>query len=129
LYDEVSPARRQRLHRAIGQALAERDAGTTAQRLADLAFHFVRAGDAERGVRYALAAGDAALQAQAAAEAAAHYQAAYDLLTLQQAELRVLALLGLGSAAMLLGEYGRAVASFRLAAEDRERRGDLLAAA
>jgi predicted ATPase len=72
LYTEVTAVRRRRLHAAIGEALERR--GTTGDRhLADLAFHFTRAGDRARGATYALAAADRALASFAGAEAQSLY--------------------------------------------------------
>ena len=54
LYEDVPVHRRKRLHQAIGVALEGEPIRESPRRLADLTFHFVRAGDVERGVAYAL---------------------------------------------------------------------------
>lgn len=113
LYGEVSRARRRRLHRAIGEALEGQRKPDSPQQLADLAFHFGQASDAVRGVRYALAAGEQALRAHAASDAIGHYQLACDLLAdSADAAPRARALLGLGDAATLSGDYHLAVQAY-----------------
>lgn len=116
LYIEVSGARRRRLHRAIGEAL-EAGAGEGDQRTADLAFHFVQAGDTTRGVSYALAAGEEALRGGAAQEAAAYYRAAVDLLPGRTDEARrSVALLGVAEASLHMDDYRQAAVSYRAVA-------------
>ena len=56
LYDEISASRRRRLHSQIGHLLEQIASVPDPQRLANLAFHFVRAGDRDRGISYALQA-------------------------------------------------------------------------
>ena len=126
----VPATRRRRLHQAIGAALAAQADATSARDLADLAFHFVQAGDATRGVAYALAAGEQALRAYAPAEAMAHYRAAIDLLTGSDDEARrTAALLGLGDAATLAGDYRQAADSYAAAQAAAGRAGDRAAMA
>src|SRR5204863_236891 len=60
LYAEVSTSRRQRLHGAIGRALEARDNAKSSYRLAELAFHFARSNDRERGATYSLRAAEQA---------------------------------------------------------------------
>jgi DNA-binding CsgD family transcriptional regulator len=113
---ELSGARRQRLHLAIGEVLESQGEGDSSRRLADLAFHFAEAGATERGVAYALASGERALRASAAAEALRHYQTAVRLLGPGgEPARRAAALAGLGDAATLAGEYLQAGEAYRAA--------------
>src|SRR5262249_14000095 len=52
LYEELNPIRRRRLHRQAAQGLEQRDGGSacTVERLA---YHYIQAGDYERGLTYA----------------------------------------------------------------------------
>ena len=80
LSQDLTPSRLRRLHGAIGRALEADAERSGARQLAELAFHFARAGDAGRGVRYAIGAAEDAMRSYAPAEAAAHLRAALGLL-------------------------------------------------
>jgi DNA-binding SARP family transcriptional activator len=80
LYDGMSTARRARIHRRVGDALEQ--AGPE-RHLSALAHHFTRAAqphDAERAIRYALAAGAQATEMLAHEEAADHYARGLEVL-------------------------------------------------
>jgi len=106
LYAEVSTSRSRRLHGIIGQLLEAsygQEQTLSASQLADLAFHFARSGDQERGVHYTLRAAAQALQATALEEAMAQYRAALVLLGPEDRR-RGDVLLDLGEAALLAGK-------------------------
>jgi predicted ATPase/DNA-binding CsgD family transcriptional regulator len=127
---ELGSTRRRQLHQIIGAALEAQGDASTAQRLADLAFHFAEAGDLEHGVTYALAAGEQTLRASAAEEAIAHYRDAIRLLgTSGRLAQRVTALMGLGAAATLGGDYREAANAYQMAQELWLQSGDAMAAA
>jgi DNA-binding CsgD family transcriptional regulator/tetratricopeptide (TPR) repeat protein len=129
---DIGAAQRRRLHQAIGEALeaSDKPASGSSQRLADRAFHFVEAGDTKRGVAYALAAAEQALRAQAATEAAGYYRAAADLLVDRHDDgRRVAALLRLGEAATLAGDFFQAAESYQAASAAAAAAGDTAAAA
>lgn len=123
LYDELPAARRIRLHRRAGDALAQRYAGDEEPHLTELAHHFVQAapgGDAERALTYARRAGDRALALLAYEEAARHYRLALQALELGRPAdqgARVDLLLALGDAEQRLGELGAAAAAFAQAGQ------------
>ena len=79
LYQEVPRHRLRRLHLRAGEAL-ERVAGERPEAWAELARHFLAAGERTRATRYAVLAGDHAAKLYAHAEAVQHYEAALDLL-------------------------------------------------
>jgi DNA-binding CsgD family transcriptional regulator/tetratricopeptide (TPR) repeat protein len=118
LYAEVGSVRRRRLHQAIGEALDAQGGTDSPQQLADLAFHFAEAGETARGVTYALACGERALRASAAVEAMGYYRTALGLLG-SSGEIghRAVALMGLGNAAVLAGDYDQAVEAYQAAGE------------
>ena len=118
LYVDVPANRRRRLHQAIGEALEREPAQDSPRRLADLTFHFVRAGDSARGVAYAIEAAEQALAASAPGEAVEHFRAAADLLAGSAGydARRARALLGLGEAATLIGDHRQAEESYRAVA-------------
>jgi tetratricopeptide (TPR) repeat protein len=114
---EVAGERQRRLHLAIGVALEAE--GVTRRVLPDLAHHFVRSGDRQRGVEYALAAGEEALTTYAAADAVRHFRAAVALMPEgTDVPRRVGVLLRLGAAAIRIGDYRAASTSYTSAASE-----------
>ncbi len=97
LYDELPRFRLRRLHLRAGEAL-ERARSGRPEETAELARHFLAAGNLERGATYALAAGDHAMGQYAHGEAAGHYQAALGVLEEQGDEA------GAAGARLKLGE-------------------------
>ncbi|MFZ1438585.1 MAG: AAA family ATPase [Candidatus Microthrix subdominans] len=78
LAQDLSPIRRQRIHRHIAEVLETR-VGTSP---AELAVHFIaatRPTNADKGIRYATLAGDAAMDALAAEDAASWFTQALEL--------------------------------------------------
>jgi DNA-binding CsgD family transcriptional regulator len=128
LYDEVSPARRRRLHGVIGRVLEGRASASSADGLAALAFHFARSGDAPRGADYARRAAEQSLAAYAAEQALELYQAALELLDASDPTRGDL-LLASGDAALLANAGPAAEAAFAAAREWFSAAGDLPAAA
>jgi ATP/maltotriose-dependent transcriptional regulator MalT len=128
LYSEVSSARRMMLHERIGQALEAQTDETTAQRLAELAFHFARSGDRERGAEYSFQAAQSALRAFAFDQSITHCQTALDLIPRDDRRRGPL-LLALGEAALLSGLESRAAAAYRAAEVWFEARADRSATA
>ncbi|HEX3835095.1 MAG TPA: AAA family ATPase [Solirubrobacteraceae bacterium] len=118
LYAAMSSDRRTRVHRRVGLALEQlRDPP-----LGALAHHFTRAaepGDAERAIRYALAAGAQAKAMLANEEAAEHYARALEVLERSSPdalERRCELLVELGEARLRSGERPASWAVFREAA-------------
>jgi len=85
LYDGLSLRRKMLLHERIGEALERVYADTLDAHAADLAFHFSQVGrsQAEKAIRYALQAADAAARVYAYDEAIAHYRSAIELLPIE----------------------------------------------
>ncbi|HEX3270009.1 MAG TPA: AAA family ATPase [Ktedonobacterales bacterium] len=128
IYDDMTHARRQRLHGFIGHALEARSLSPDAQRLSELAYHFARSGDRVRGADYARRAAQLALAAYAPEEALAHYRAVLEL-TGADDPRRGETLIGVGDAATLAGAHDDAVSAFTAAQAWYERSGDRVAAA
>ncbi len=128
LYDDMTHARRQRLHGFIGRALEARSQPSDAQRLSELAYHFAHSGDRPRGAHYAQRAAQLAMAAYAPEEALAHYHAIVEL-TGADDPRRGETLMGMGDAATLAGARDDAVAAFAAAQAWYERSGDRVAAA
>ncbi|HET9105500.1 MAG TPA: AAA family ATPase [Solirubrobacteraceae bacterium] len=119
LYGGMSAPRRARWHRRVGIALEQ--AGAEAQ-IGALARHFTRAAqaqDAERAVRYALAAAEQAATMLAHDQAAEHLESALSVLDRfapADRARRLALLLELGEARIRCGERPRAWGVFREAA-------------
>jgi class 3 adenylate cyclase len=102
LYEELTAARRARLHRRVGEALEELTAGKPETRIDELAHHWLAAtqvADAAKAIGYARQAGERALANLAFEEAAAHYERALSVLAPHDRageELRCDVLLALG---------------------------------
>ena len=102
LYEELSTARRVRLHRQIGEVL-ESDVDA---HLSQLAYHFAEAaqgGGIDKAIEYSKRAGERALEQLAYEEAAGHYDRALQVLELQddiQSRQRYDLMLPLGCALM-----------------------------
>jgi class 3 adenylate cyclase/tetratricopeptide (TPR) repeat protein len=79
LTGELPPRRLRRLHLAAGQALERLPRPVRERRATELAQHFLRGGEPERGLPYAILAGDAAEAVFAHADAAIHYGTALEL--------------------------------------------------
>ena len=85
LYEDVSLARRIRLHRQVGKAIEEIHAADLSPWLADLAGHFVACsvdGDSEKGIRYSIEAGRQSMRLVAYGEAVKHFRQAAELVEL-----------------------------------------------
>ena len=85
LYDELSAARRVRLHRRIGEVLEKLYQSRVEPHLAELAYHFFQAapgGDLKKAIDYAVRAAQFATRVLAYEEAAAHYDRALQALEL-----------------------------------------------
>jgi predicted ATPase/DNA-binding CsgD family transcriptional regulator len=131
LYEEVTTTRRRRLHGQIGQvveAQREQPGQSTAQHLAELAFHFARSGDRAKGAMYAERAAEQAMSSYAPEDAMAHYRTALELAGPTDARRGDL-LLGLGEAAMLTNSRAEAVAALEAAQAWFKQAGDPVAAA
>jgi DNA-binding NarL/FixJ family response regulator len=130
LYAEVSTSRRQRLHKEIGQILEARynqESTKSAYKLAELAFHFAHSGDSRQGATYAREAAEHAMQSFAFEGAIVHYRMALELLDPEDEERGNL-LLGLGEAALLVGEESEAAVAYQAALTWFSQAGDAQAA-
>jgi tetratricopeptide (TPR) repeat protein len=70
LYDELTARRRQRLHRAAGEALEGRSERERERRMAELAYHFAQTDQWEKAVEYSMQAAERAHDAGARREEA-----------------------------------------------------------
>ncbi len=127
LYEGLSPPRRARIHRRVGDAL-ETTRGE--KQLTALALHFARAAGAEeseKAIQYAMLAGEQATALLAHEEAAEHYACAIEVLERfepDQLERRAELLNLLGEAQVRAGERVEAGGSFVAAGEIATRLGD-----
>jgi tetratricopeptide (TPR) repeat protein/DNA-binding XRE family transcriptional regulator len=125
LYDDVPRFRLRKLHRQVGETL-ERAQGEQPEAWAELARHFLAAGEEERATHYALRAGDHAASLYGHAEAVQQYEMALALLK----EARDLVGTArtcekLGAVLSIAGRYDAALKVLDQAAETFGATGDL----
>ncbi len=128
LVADLPMARRARLHRRVGEAVAEIHADDDSGELSELAFHFAQAistGTADRALRYARRAAERAMWSHAFEDAVINYELALSLVT-DRAQ-RVDVLLGLGEALNNAGELARAAGYFEQAAAGAREQGAVAA--
>jgi predicted ATPase/DNA-binding XRE family transcriptional regulator len=114
---DLGTARRTLLHRMLGEALEQVALGAHAGGAAELAWHFLEAGDAERALRYSLQAGDTAAAMFAHEEAEKRYRTAVDLAReLKDRAMQIEGLLKLGVVLNNVGQLDEALAVLEEAA-------------
>jgi tetratricopeptide (TPR) repeat protein/transcriptional regulator with XRE-family HTH domain len=79
LYTELPSRKRRRLHVAAAEALATLPSQKREKRVAELSWHFLRGGDVERALPYAMLAGREAERLFAFGEAERHYRTGLEL--------------------------------------------------
>jgi class 3 adenylate cyclase len=124
LYENLSPTRRLRLHRQVGEALEAHYARDLGPHLAELAHHFcaaLPAGSADKAIQYARAAADRAVEQVAYEEAVRLYGSALALV--EDDTVRCELLLAVGGAQARAGETPGSKETYRNAAELAERLG------
>jgi predicted ATPase len=137
LYDELTTARRLRIHRRIGEAMEGLYAGHLEPHLAQLAYHFGEAAQgngADKAITYAVWAGERSVALLAYEEAVRFYQMALQALELGEPadqSQRCTLLLALGGAQRKAGELPQAMETLQHAAAIARRLGlaELLAQA
>jgi tetratricopeptide (TPR) repeat protein len=104
---EVSPFRRKKLHKTVGQALEKVYARNIDEHLGELALHFLVSGDKEKALEYFLKAGDKAENVYANSEAASYFQSALKLLEEKEGEIheRARILERIGDIKKFVGEF------------------------
>jgi Nif-specific regulatory protein len=82
LYNAMTDRRRSELHHRVGHVLEPLLESGSTQLLGQVAYHFARADEPERGIRYAIEAGDLAFRTMAQEEATEFYRSALELMDL-----------------------------------------------
>jgi predicted ATPase/DNA-binding SARP family transcriptional activator len=111
-YQQMSGARRQQVHRRVGEALEVEYRNRLDEVVSRLAHHFTAGGDREKALRYSIRAGDRARELYANEEAIAYYQRALELA--ESAEEMATIYEGLGDVYALVGKHHDAIASYKL---------------
>jgi class 3 adenylate cyclase/DNA-binding SARP family transcriptional activator len=112
IYERAGAGRRVRLHRRVAEELEARGADP-----AELAHHYLAAGDRGRGLEYSVATADRALGQFAYEDAALHYARALEALGDADLHRRCELLLALGDARARAGDEVAMKVAFRQAAE------------
>ncbi len=114
LYEEILPPLRQVYHLRIAEKIESNMKGFQSQSFGDLAFHYTRAGNKEKSIKYSLSAGEDALLRYSNLEAVKHFT--YILQIAPQSEEfakeRLLAQEGLGDAYSALGTFDDAIEAY-----------------
>ncbi|MCH7810957.1 MAG: tetratricopeptide repeat protein, partial [Chloroflexi bacterium] len=130
LYEELSTARRVRLHRQIGEVLEESAGDDLEASLPQLAYHFSEAaqgGDVDKAIDYATRAAERAGDLLAYEDAANHYDRALQVLEMKESDddvARCELLLGLGGAQFKSGNTDGSKETFSRCMEAARRLGD-----
>ena len=82
VYNAMPERRRAEIHLRVGEALEPAANGDSTQLIGQVAYHFARANDIERGTRYSIEAGDLATRTLAHEEATEFYRVALELMDL-----------------------------------------------
>jgi len=82
VYNTMNDRRRTELHLRVGNALEAMLLAGESQLIGQIAYHFARANDADKGIRYSIEAGDIASRTLAHAEATEFYRSALELMDL-----------------------------------------------
>jgi transcriptional regulator with XRE-family HTH domain/tetratricopeptide (TPR) repeat protein len=126
LHSGMSPVRRRRLHREIGELLERRPVASGRRRAAEIAHHLLAGGLPERALPFALVAGDVAAGAYARAEAVRLYGLAGELAEeVGDTKAAATALERTGQVEVTTGRYDDALDHLLEAAERHRRGGDV----
>ena len=114
IYEQISPPLKRGYHARIAEKIEARSEGTKDLPVNDLAYHYAQAGNKEKAVEYALAAGEDALSRFSNAEAAKHFS--HVLATVSDAAEysgeKTVALEGLGDALKASNRFAEALKTF-----------------
>jgi pentatricopeptide repeat protein len=114
LYEEIFPPLRQGYHSRIAEKIESKIKSLQFDSFGDLAYHYARAGNKEKSIKYALAAGEDALSRFSNLEAVKHFsyvlQTGTDLTDFSKENL--IAQEGLGDAYFAMGMFDNAINAF-----------------
>ncbi|MBV9495620.1 MAG: sigma 54-interacting transcriptional regulator [Acidobacteria bacterium] len=86
IYNGMTDRRRSELHLRVGRALEPQLEAGSSQLVGQVAYHFARANDSVKGIKYAIAAGELATHTLAHEEATEFFRAALELMDLNGAD-------------------------------------------
>ncbi|MFH0817508.1 MAG: BREX system ATP-binding domain-containing protein, partial [Candidatus Micrarchaeota archaeon] len=114
LYEEISPPLKKAYHGRVAERLESSSKGSEKLPVGDLAFHYAQAGNKEKAVTYALAAGEDALKIYSGVEAIKHFRYVLDVTNddMKYTDERTIALEGLGDGLFARGRCGEALKVF-----------------
>jgi tetratricopeptide (TPR) repeat protein len=114
LYEEISPPLRKAYHGRVAERLESAWKGIGKVPVGDLAFHYAQAGNKEKAVKYALAAGEEALAIFSGAEAIKQFRYVLDATSedIGYTDERTTALEGLGDGLFSSAKCGEAIKVF-----------------
>ncbi len=125
-YAALSPLRRQRLHRLVGERLVAAPQPVHRRRASEIARHLEAGGEPDRAIPFVLLAGDVAAEGHAQTEAARLYGHAVDLAEEAKDDgAHAAGIEGLGRVAMTTAKYDLAVEYLTTVADAYARQGDV----
>ncbi len=110
-YQQMSGARRQQVHRRVGEALETEYRNRLDEVVSQLGHHFAAGGHREKALKYSIRAGDRARELYANEEAIAYYQRALELAESEEELATIYE--GLGDVYALVGKHQQAIESFK----------------
>jgi tetratricopeptide (TPR) repeat protein len=118
IYDDISPALKKVIHAKVADKLERMNKNGNIP-LSDLAYQYAQAGNKQKGVKYALAAGQDALAKWSNTEAIKHFSFVVQTAehNNEYAEARVIALEGLGDAYFASNNFQQAITTFEQLAD------------
>lgn len=122
IYEQLLGEERQRLHREVAQALQEIHADVLDERAAEIASHFAAAEQADEARRFGERAAARASALGAPADALGHLRRALEFT--EDPRDRAATLLAMGNLSYAVGDFRKAVAQMREAAERYEALGE-----
>ena len=122
IYEEISPALRKGYHARIAEKMKARSKNEKDVQVSDLAYHYLQAGNKEKALQYALAAGEDALARFSNAEAVRQFTYVLNTLmeTPEHSDEKAVALEGLGDALNAMSLFVEATKKYQQLSETAE---------
>jgi predicted ATPase len=126
IYDDISPALKRVYHAKVAEKLEKTKDGN--QPLSDLAYQFAQAGNKEKAIKYALAAGQDALAKWSNNEAVKHFTFVVQALEEKpSSKVKLVALEGLGDAYFAVNNFQQAITFLERVADEQDDSGKIRA--
>jgi tetratricopeptide (TPR) repeat protein len=112
LYQDIPPPLKKEFHSRIAAILEAKNQGSKEFPFSDVAYHYAQAGNKEKAIKYALAAGQNALEKWSNVQAIEHFRYVLQNASAHQTQEKRVALEGLGDAYAANCMYAEAIKTF-----------------